>query len=82
MENDLKDTNGAVCSAHVELVESMGSLCTSIKWMVRLGFFLAPFIMMFGAYVMIQMVDLKTTVSINAYRLEILQEELVALKGK
>lgn len=75
IKTDLPASNGT-CLAHEQLVSQLANLCTSLKWMVKLGFFLMPFILAFAAYITIQTQQIRVDLALQGQKLETVCQQL------
>jgi len=66
-----------VCTSHIELVESMSALCTSLKWLTRLGYAMVPV----SLYMISNIVDLKQHAALNASKIAMILEQLAKVTG-
>lgn len=59
-----------VCPSHEEIVSGLSELCTNLRWMIRISSALVPLIIGLGAYLVIQTVEIKTTLAVQDVKLE------------
>ena len=67
-----------ICTSHEELVTEIANLCASLRWMVRLGFFLGPFVLAFGAYMTLQIGDIKRDIAVQSLKIQTVCEQVSA----